>query len=297
MGKGRPMYTIEAKTILTPQNGLNIYRGSTDHCLVSPVYARTARVENPEELGVKPDADRLLEVTLRKKRSRGMVSVGSLSDPYNAVEKSLGIMRRCLFVLDRCDFGVSIQTRYSLLLRDLDILQEINRKTKVVVTVPLPTLQMDAFRLIEGELGLSERLQLLEGLEKAGITTILLVDPIIPGVNDTITSLGMVLQLARDHHMCYLEHRDMKTQLQNGSREHFYRLLRGRDSALALKLITNYGDKENELVPENQKELLRYLVDRTKEASIICDKKEIQDFRRRYENHTEGRQLEIEDLL
>ena len=103
MGKGRPMYTIEAKTILTPQNGLNIYRGSTDRCLVSPVYARTARVENPEELGVKPDADRLLEVTLRKKRSRGMVSVGSLSDPYNAAEKSLGIMRRCLFVLDRCD--------------------------------------------------------------------------------------------------------------------------------------------------------------------------------------------------
>ena len=291
------MYTIEAKTILTPQNGLNIYRGSTDRCLVSPVYARTARVEHPEELGVKPDADRLLELTLRKKRSRGMVSVGSLSDPYNEAERSLGIMRRCLYVLDRCDFGVAIQTRYPLLLRDLDILKEINRKTKVVVTVPMPTLQTDAFRLIEGELGISDRLQLIEGLEQAGITTILLLDPVIPGVNDTLASIGMVLQLAMDHHMKYIEHREMKTQLQNGSREHFYQLLRGRDSALALKLLTTYGEKENELVPEGQKELLRYLVDRAKKDSIICDKKEIQDFRRKYENRTEGKQLELEDLL
>ena len=291
------MYTIEAKTILTPQNGLNIYRGSTDRCLVSPVYARTARVDHPEELGVKPDADRLLELTLRKKRSRGMVSVGSLSDPYNEAERSLGIMRRCLYVLDRCDFGVAIQTRYPLLLRDLDILKEINRKTKVVVTVPMPTLQTDAFRLIEGELGISDRLQLIEGLEQAGITTILLLDPVIPGVNDTLASVGMVLQLALDHHMQYIEHREMKTQLQNGSREHFYQLLRGRDSALALKLLTTYGEKENELVPEGQKELLRYLVDRAKKDSIICDKKEIQDFRRKYENRTEGKQLELEDLL
>ena len=291
------MYTIEAKTILTPQNGLNIYKGSTDRCLVSPVYARTARVEEPGELGVKPDADRLLEVTLRKKRSRGMVFAGSMSDPYNPAEKELGIMRRCLKVLDRCDFGVAIQTRYPLLLRDLDVLTEINRKTKVVVTVPLPTLQTEAFQLIEGELGVSDRLELIKGLANAGIETMLLIDPIIPGVNDTITSLGMLLQLARDNNMHYLEHREMKTQLQNGSREHFYELLKNRDAKLAMELLSRFGPDENELIPEKQKELLRYLIDRSAEYSIVCDKKQIQDYRRRYENRTEGRQLELTDML
>ena len=303
------MYIIEAKTILTPQNGLNIYRGSTDKCLVSPVYARTARVENPEEIGVKPDADVLLENSLKKKRSRGMITLGGMSDPYNKLEEEWKITRRCLRAIDRCDFGVSIHTRYSLLLRDLDILRELNRKTKVIVTIPLPTLQTEEFQLIEGELGLSDRLHLIEELSKEGIEMVLLVDPVIPWVNDTVTSLGMLIQLAKDYKIRYIEHRDMKTQLQNGSREHFYKLLRDRDKKLCGRLAAHFGPDENELIPENQKELLRYLVDRTgrngigygttsqMEEEIICDKKEIQDYRRRYENRTEGRQLELMDIL
>ena len=74
------MHVVEVKTILTPQNGMNVYRGVTDHCLVSPVRARTARVEQPEDVEVKKNAAQLLEYSLKRKRSRGMISVGGLSE-------------------------------------------------------------------------------------------------------------------------------------------------------------------------------------------------------------------------
>lgn len=290
------MHIVEVKTILTPQNGMNIYRGVTDHCIVSPVRARTARVENPEDVEVKKDAALVLEHSLRRKRARGMISVGGLSDPYNPLEEKFGIMRDCLRVLDRCDFGVCITTRYSLLLRDLDILKELARKTKVVVCIPIPTLQTEQFRLIEGELGISERLRLIEGLAKEKIETVLLLDPIIPMVNDSKTTMGMLLQLAKDHHISMVDHRDMKCQLQNGSREYFYQELKKRDRETADRLLERYGE-ENELVPEKQKELLAYLFDSCKADDIICDRKEILTYCRKYENRTEGVQMSIEDFI
>ncbi|MCR4838468.1 MAG: hypothetical protein K5897_05990 [Eubacterium sp.] len=290
------MHIVEVKTILTPQNGMNIYRGVTDHCIVSPVRAKTARVENPEDVEVKQDAARVLEHSLRRKRTRGMISVGGLSDPYNPLEEKFGIMRDCLRVLDRCDFGVCITTRYSLLLRDLDILKELARKTKVVICIPFPTVQTEQFRLIEGELGMSDRLRLIDELSKEKIETVLLLDPIIPKINDTKTSLGMLLQLAGDYHIRMVDHRDMKCQLQNGSREYFYKELLMRDRDLALKLREIYGE-ENELVPENQKDLLAYLFDSCKANDVICDRKEILTYCRKYENKTEGEQLSIDSFI
>ena len=173
--EGHSMHEVEVKTILTPQNGMNVYRGATDHCLVSPVRARTARVKDPEDVEVKTNAPQLLAYSLKRNRSRGMISVGGLSDPYNPLEEKYRLMRECLRVLDRYDFGVTITTRYSLLLRDLDILSELAHKTKVVVTVPFPALQTEQFRLIEGELGMTDRIRLLDGLTEAGIETVRVV--------------------------------------------------------------------------------------------------------------------------
>ena len=288
--EGHSMHEVEVKTILTPQNGMNVYRGATDHCLVSPVRARTARVKDPEDVEVKTNAPQLLAYSLKRKRSRGMISVGGLSDPYNPLEEKYRLMRECLRVLDRYDFGVTITTRYSLLLRDLDILSELAHKTKVVVTVPFPALQTEQFRLIEGELGMTDRIRLLDGLTEAGIETVLFLDPVIPGINDSITSLGMLLQLAKEHGIRMVDHRDMKCQLQNGSREYFYQELTKRAPDLAEQLLEKYGEGMD-LVPDNQKELLRHLIDRCKAYDIICDKKEILAYRRQYSNQTEGTQL------
>ena len=294
--EGHSMHEVEVKTILTPQNGMNVYRGATDHCLVSPVRARTARVKDPEDVEVKTNAPQLLAYSLKRKRSRGMISVGGLSDPYNPLEEKYRLMRECLRVLDRYDFGVTITTRYSLLLRDLDILSELAHKTKVVVTVPFPALQTEQFRLIEGELGMTDRIRLLDGLTEAGIETVLFLDPVIPGINDSITSLGMLLQLAKEHGIRMVDHRDMKCQLQNGSREYFYQELTKRAPDLAEQLLEKYGEGMD-LVPDNQKELLRHLIDRCKAYDIICDKKEILSYRRQYFNRTEGTQLSLEELL
>jgi len=165
-----------------------------------------------------------------------------------------------------------------------------------VICIPLPTLQTEQFRLIEGELGVSERIKLIEELAKAKIETILLLDPIIPKINDTTTTLGMLLQMAKDYGIRMVDHRDLKCQLQNGSREYFYKELSRRDRELAKELLSIYGE-ENELIPEKQKELLAYLFDSCKSNDIICDRKEILTYSRKYENRTEGTQMNLLDLL
>ena len=165
-----------------------------------------------------------------------------------------------------------------------------------MICIPFPTVQTEQFRLIEGELGMSDRLRLIDELSKEKIETVLLLDPIIPKINDTKTSLGMLLQLAGDYHIRMVDHRDMKCQLQNGSREYFYKELLMRDRDLALKLREIYGE-ENELVPENQKDLLAYLFDSCKANDVICDRKEILTYCRKYENKTEGEQLSIDSFI
>ena len=119
---------------------------------------------------------------------------------------------------------------------------------------------------------------------------ILLIDPVIPGINDSITTLGMLLQLAKDQGIRMVDHRDLKCQLQNGSYEYFYKELRKRNREVAKQLEEKFGE-EMELVPENHKELMRHLIDTCAAYDIICDKKEILAYRRQYSNQTEGTQL------
>ena len=89
MGEGRGyMFIIDTKTIVTPQNGLNIYRGRTENNIISMEPEIT-------DIGVKPEADELLSGTLKKRKSKGMILVGKLLAvlaEYNegTVSKALG---------------------------------------------------------------------------------------------------------------------------------------------------------------------------------------------------------------
>ena len=112
------MYIIDSKTIVTPQNGLNIYRGRTESSIISMEPEIT-------DIGVKPEADILLAGTLKKRKSKGMILAGNMGDPYNDLEKEYGLMRKSLRYISFYDFGIVITTRRELLLRDIDLLKEI----------------------------------------------------------------------------------------------------------------------------------------------------------------------------
>lgn len=289
------MYQIEARTIMTPQNGINIYRGSTDNCIVSKVRARGARVKNPEEMGIKADADQLLSVELRKKRSRGIIYTG-LSDPYNELERESGIMRKCLMAVLRFDFGIDITTRRSLILRDKDLLKDIADRTKCIVRIVLPCLKKDAFQIIEGDKdSIDERLEILEGLKDSGVDIILDVFPMLPELNSDEDNILKMLELAKKYKVKAIDFHGFKTKLQNDMQDYFYEKLKERNKTLYDHYINKLG-RPKEFNLDKDGKFYKILADYCIKEGILFTKEEIDDYARKYENKKEGKQLSFFDL-
>lgn len=134
------MHNVQAKNILSSQNGMNLYRGCTHGCIYCDARSTCYQMNHLfEDIEVKINAPELLEQALRRKRKPCMIGTGAMSDPYLPAEEKLGLTRKCLELIDRYGFGLSILTKSDLILRDLDLLKRINRKTKCVVQMTMTT--------------------------------------------------------------------------------------------------------------------------------------------------------------
>ena len=120
------MHFVDAKGILSQQNGMNVYRGCTHGCIYcdsrSACYGFTHAFEDIE---VKRNAPQLLEKALRSKRRKCMIGTGAMCDSYMHCEEELQITRKCLELIERYEFGAAIQTKSDRILRDLDLLKRI----------------------------------------------------------------------------------------------------------------------------------------------------------------------------
>lgn len=106
------MYEIEVKGILSAHNGINVYRGCTHGCIYCDSRSTCYQMDHAfEDVAVKRNASELLEEALRRKRRRCMIGTGAMCDPYLPLERKLRLTRRCLEVIDRYAFGVSVLTK------------------------------------------------------------------------------------------------------------------------------------------------------------------------------------------
>ena len=134
------MHFSEAKGILSARGGMNIYRGCTHGCIYCDSRSRCYQINHDfEDIEVKRNAPELLEQKLSSKRKKCMIGTGAMCDPYMHCEAELGLMRRCLEIIKRRGFGVTVQTKSDLILRDINIIEEINAKSKAVVQMTLTT--------------------------------------------------------------------------------------------------------------------------------------------------------------
>lgn len=220
------MHFVTAKTILTPRS-MNIYRGCSHGCIYCDSRSKCYQfTHNFEDIEVKQNAPELLEEVLRKKRKRCMIGTGSMCDPYIPIEKELGLMRRCLEIIERHNFGATPQTKSDLVLRDLDILTRINNKTKAVVQMTLTTADDELCRKIEpGVCPTSRRFEVLQACREAGIPTVVWFSPLLPFINDTKENIeGIVDYCARagvQAIICF----GIGLTLREGNREYFYSAL------------------------------------------------------------------------
>lgn len=144
------MHLVKVKSILSPKNGMNLYRGCTHGCIYCDSRSKCYGMDHEfTNVAVKENSIELLKEALRKKRKSCMIGTGSMSDPYMSLEKELKYTRRALEVIDNLGFGVTLITKSDLVLRDIDLLSSINRKSKAVVQMTLTTADDELCKIIE----------------------------------------------------------------------------------------------------------------------------------------------------
>ncbi len=269
------MHFVDAKGILTANNGfsgMNIYRGCSHGCIYCDSRSKCYQFTHAfEDIEVKQNAPQLLEKALKSKRKKCMIGTGAMSDPYMHCEEELGLTRKCLEIILQYGFGVAIQTKSDRILRDIDLLCEINQKSKCVVQMTLTTYDDDLCSIIEPHVCTTKRrIEVLQEMREKGIPTIVWLTPILPYINDTKENIAAILteciRAGVKGIICF----DMGLTLREGDREYYYAALDQHFPGLKQKYISRYGNAYSLPSPDAEN-LMKYFRDTCREHDIICE--------------------------
>ena len=218
------MHFAEYKTILSPKNGMNIYRGCTHGCIYCDSRSKCYQMTHDfEDIQVKKNAPDILSEQLRKKRKKVMISTGAMTDPYIHLETKLEYTRKCLEAIEKHGFGVNLLTKSDRVLRDIDILKRINAKTKCVVQMTLTTADESLCKILEPNVSTTkQRVEALRVLKNAGIPTVVWLGPFLPFINDDVKNLEILLDYCIEVGITGIICFGMGMTLREGNREYFY---------------------------------------------------------------------------
>jgi len=199
--QGTEVRSETAKTIITRNTSpdipfdrsINPYRGCEHGCIYC--YARPSHaywdmspgLDFETRLIAKTNAAAVLEQQLSKPGYRcAPITLGSNTDPYQPIEREYKITQATLEVLLRYRHPVTIITKGSLILRDLDILAELAKQRLVSVFISLTTLDDELKRILEPRAAAPKaRLRAIRVMRQAGIPVGVLCAPMIPMINDS----------------------------------------------------------------------------------------------------------------
>lgn len=288
------MHKVNVKGILSAKNGMNIYRGCLHGCIYCDSRSLCYQMNHKfEDIEVKANAVGLLENTLRRKRNKCMIGTGAMSDPYMPIEEKLGNMRKCLEVIERYGFGVTMITKSTKVLRDLDLLKKINEKSKCVVQMTLTTYDEDLCRIVEPNVETTyERFRALEILHDNGIPTVVWLCPILPFINDTEENIRGILDYCVRAKVKVIINFDMGVTLRDGNREYFYKKLDEHFPGLKEKYIRMYGNSY-QLSSPNSRQLNMIYKSECIKNGIMCDVNECFEYLNKYEDKYGGEQISL----
>ena len=288
------MHEVNVKGILSAKNGMNIYRGCLHGCIYCDSRSLCYQMNHKfEDIEVKANAVGLLENTLRRKRNKCMIGTGAMSDPYMPIEEKLGNMRKCLEVIERYGFGVTMITKSTKVLRDLDLLKKINEKSKCVVQMTLTTYDEDLCRIVEPNVETTyERFRALEILRDNGIPTVVWLCPILPFINDTEENIRGIFDYCVRAKVKGIINFDMGVTLRDGNREYFYKKLDEHFPGLKEKYIRMYGNSY-QLSSPNSRQLNMIYKSECIKNGIMCDVNECFEYLNKYEDKYGGEQISL----
>lgn len=291
------MHVIEAKGILSPNNGMNLYRGCTHGCIYCDARSTCYNMQHEfTDIEIKGNALELLESALKRKRTKCMIGTGSMTDPYIHLENELKTVRRALELIERYGFGIAIQTKSTRILRDIDILKSINDKTKAVVQMTLTTYDESLCKIIEPAVSTTrERFEALLKFKEAGIPTVVWLTPLLPFINDTPENLRGILDYCASAGVRGIINFGMGLTLREGNREFFYENLDKYFPGVKEQYIRYFG-MSYECASPRTRELMKIFQDFCKSNGIMHDNDEIFKCISTFESKNLGTQLSLFDM-
>lgn len=220
----------------------------------------------------------LLEKALRSKRKKCMIGTGSMCDPYMHCEEKLGFTRKCLEIIDKYGFGVTLITKSHRLLRDLDLLKSINGKTKAVVQMTMTTYDEGLCKILEPNVCTTkERFETLKILRDNGIPTVVWLSPLLPFINDTEENLRGILDLCFEAGVKGIICFGIGVTLREGDREYFYKKLDRHFPGLRDNYHRKYG-YSYEVTSDNHSLLMKIFHNECKAHGVISELEEIFEY-------------------
>ncbi len=273
------MHFVDAKGILSSKggfHGMNIYRGCSHGCIYCDSRSTCYHFTHDfEDIEVKQNAPQLLEEALRRKRDKCMIGTGAMSDPYMHCEEKLELTRKCLEIIKRYGFGVAIQTKSDRIMRDIDLLDEINRSAKAVVQMTLTTFDDELCAKLEPNVcNTRRRIEVLQEMKRRGIPTVVWLTPILPFINDTEENIMPILEACADADVKGIVCFDMGLTLREGDREYYYAALDREFPGMKERYIRRYG-YAYQLPSPHSRELMRIFRDFCEEHGILCRPEEV----------------------
>ena len=264
------MHEVNAKGIVGQNGVVNFYRGCQHGCIYCDARSTCYGMDHDfEDIEVKVNAPELLEKALSRKRSWKMLFTGSMCDPYMPLEKELCLTRRCLEVIDKYGFGVSVHTKSDLVLRDADLIKKINDRSKAVVVTTLTTFDDTLTALLEPNVASTQRrCEMLREFHRLGVPTAVWITPILPFINDTKENLAGILGYCRDAGVRAIVCPNISVTMRDGNRQYFYKKLDEHFPKMKEKYIRTYGDRY-ELVSPHNDGLMRFAADFCRENDIL----------------------------
>ena len=288
------MHKVNAKSILSVKNKMNIYRGCVHGCIYCDSRSDCYRMEHDfEDIEIKENAPILLEEALLKKRNKCMISTGAMTDPYVPMETELRHMRKCLEIIDKYEFGVSLITKSTSVVQDLDILKSINEKSKCVIQMTLTTYDEYLCKKIEPNVSTTkERFEALKIFRDNGIPTIIWLCPILPFINDTEENLNGILDYCIEAKVHSIICFDFGVTLRDSCRTYFYEQLDKSFPGMKEKYIEVYKNSYS-LTSTNSPKLKKIFKNKCRENSIETNINRIFSYINAFEDKSMGEQLSL----
>lgn len=253
------MEFIKAKSILTPikhgdewfgvDYNMNLYRGCPHGCIYCDSRSACYQIDNFDKIRGKENALFILERELSKKRLRGVVGIGAMSDTYNLQEKKYELTRGALKLILKYGYGVSIDTKSDLILQDIDLLQEINKTNNVIIKITITTPNDELSKIIEPNVCVSsKRFATIKKLSDAGLYVGIIMSPVLPFITDKENDIKKLVRLAYEHGAKFI-YTYMGMTLRENQRDYYYEKLDKHFPFLSKKYQEYYENKYNCIVP------------------------------------------------